>query len=29
MARQIALEAVKANFTVLTLHLGPPEFGSK
>jgi hypothetical protein len=29
MARQIALEAVKANSTVLTLHSGPPEFGSK
>jgi hypothetical protein len=29
MARQIAPKAVKANSTVLTLHLGPPEFGSK
>ena len=29
MARQIAVEAVKANATVLTLHSGPPEFGSE
>jgi hypothetical protein len=29
MARQIAVEAVNANSTVLTLHSGPPEFGSE
>jgi hypothetical protein len=29
MARQIALEAVKANSTVLTLRSGAPEFGSE
>ena len=29
MARQIAVEAVKANATVLTLHSGAPEFGSE